>query len=395
MFLRPDHISEETWNALSDHQKLVEHEAHELLAGQHREFLCHDTALVRDCLSRGVMSESEILNYPHPEQWAVEQCEEWCGKQGIDFRSTCQEYDHDLLMLWLSDVIEYGDAEISDEILRRILIRRLDDRGNQGLTLWRKIVQVNAPDIYEWWSIEGSLADDLAEMGRFVLKNQYGSWWGRECTGMEILMDGTLQAVVRKRLSAQDVDEGGFAQRKRSAISNTRSLNELPDCWGRPLPDMQSRLFARPIEDVLRTLQVSRDDVHRWRQAGWVSFDIESQLEIDEPLILEIEFAAMIARSGLSIAQINRLLKGLPRPFRFQPHKVAYHLTYGWVVPVQEAPFEVVERSIDDWLRDLFESNDDTRLLELSEKIAGYRAMLEENRDDEAEETEVAGEDRP
>lgn len=393
MFSNPDHISEETWNTLTDHQKLVEHEAHELLSGPHREFLCHDTMLVRDCLSRGVMSESEILNYPHPEQWTAEQCEEWCSEHGIDFRSLCQEYDHDLLTLWLSDVIEYGDSEIGDDILRKILIRRLDDRGNHGLTLWRNIVESNAPDVYEWWAIEESLADDLVEMGCFVLKNQYGCWWGRECTGMEILMDGTLQAVVRKRRSEQAGEEGGLDQREKSAISNARSPNELPDCWGRPLPDMQSRLFGRPIEDVLRTLQVSRDDVRRWRQAGWVSFDIDDHLEIDEPLISEIEFAATIARSGLSVVQINRLLEGLPRPFRFQLRKVAYHFAYGWVVPVQEAPFEVVERNIDDWLRDLFENKDDTRLLELSETIAEHRAVLEENQNNEAEEAEVNGED--
>lgn len=199
VFPKPSHISEDNWKAFSDDQKLIEHEAHELLFGPCREVLCHDTMLIWDCLTKGVMSETEIINYPQPDQWTGKQCEEWCNNNGINFRSDCQEYDHYTLMLWLADVIQYGDSEISDNVLRRILLLRLDDASGHGLTIWRRIVESHSPDIYEWWAIEESLADDLAEMGRLILKNKYGCWWGRQCTGMDILMDGTLQAVAKRR----------------------------------------------------------------------------------------------------------------------------------------------------------------------------------------------------
>lgn len=199
MFPIPSHISEDKWMALSDDQKQIEHDAHELLFGQCREFLCHDTSLVWDCLTKGVMSETEIINYPQPEKWTAKQCEEWCKNKGIDFRSNCKEYDHSTLMIWLADVIEYGGSEIGDDVLRRILLHRLDDTNGHGLKLWQSIVKSHTPEIYEWWAVEESLADDLAEIGRLILKNKYGCWWGRQCTGMEILMDGTLQAVARKR----------------------------------------------------------------------------------------------------------------------------------------------------------------------------------------------------
>jgi hypothetical protein len=209
VFPKPSHISEDNWKAFSDDQKLIEHEAHELLSGPCREFLCHDTSLVWDCLTKGVMSETEIINYPQPEQWTAKQCEEWCNDNGIDVRSDCEDGDHSTLVRMLADVIEYGISEICDEVLRRILLLRLDDTNGHGLTLWQRIVKSHTPEIYEWWAIEETLADDLAEMGRLILKNKYGCWWGRQCTGMDILMDGTLQAVARRRLYGLPGGEGG------------------------------------------------------------------------------------------------------------------------------------------------------------------------------------------
>ena len=207
--IRPDHISEEKWNTFSDEERRVENEAQieneaqKVLSGPCREFLCHDTMLIRDCIDRNVMSEADIVNFPHPELWSARQCQDWCVKNGIDFRSECKEYDRTCLTLWLADVIQYGDSEIGTEVLRRILLSRLDEAEEHGNTIWRSVVKASTPDIYEWWSIEEELALDLIELGRFVLKNKYGHWWGRECTGMGILMDGTLQAVARKRLRQQ------------------------------------------------------------------------------------------------------------------------------------------------------------------------------------------------
>lgn len=220
MFPIPRHISEDTWKVFSDEQKLIEHEAHELLFGPSREFLCCDTILIWDCLTKGVMSKTEIINYPQPEQWTAKQCEEWCNNSGIDFRTDCKEYDRCELMLWLNDVIQYGDSEIGDDVPRRILLLRLDDTSGYGLKLWRGIVESHNPDIYEWWAIEESLADDLAEMGHLVLENNYGFWWGRQSTGMAILMDGTLQAVARKRRYGLPGSECGQDQEAEVARSS-------------------------------------------------------------------------------------------------------------------------------------------------------------------------------
>ena len=201
MFVKPDHITDDNWKGMADAQRLVESKAHELLSGPCKEFICVDTLLISDCLKSDLMSFSEVINYPQPDNWTAEQCQEWCMNNGIDICSEFQECDRTCLMTWLEDVIQFGESELNTDLLRKILLNRLDDLGDQGLTLWRSIVRSRCPDIYEWWSIEESLAVDLIEMGCFVLKNKYGCWWGRQSTGMHVLLDGTLQAVARKRIS--------------------------------------------------------------------------------------------------------------------------------------------------------------------------------------------------
>lgn len=55
-------------------------------------------------------------------------------------------------------------------------------------------------DIYEWWLVSSWLADQLADMGEPVIRNGFGYWWGRTCTGQALLMDGTLQEVAAQFL---------------------------------------------------------------------------------------------------------------------------------------------------------------------------------------------------
>jgi hypothetical protein len=49
------------------------------------------------------------------------------------------------------------------------------------------------PEIYEWWRVTDGLAPWLAEIGECILDNSYGYWWGRQATGQQMIMDGTLQ----------------------------------------------------------------------------------------------------------------------------------------------------------------------------------------------------------
>jgi len=59
-------------------------------------------------------------------------------------------------------------------------------------------------DICEWWRVSKSLARHLHRIGVPVLRNDYGCWWGRTCSGQDILMDGVIQQTL-------DPNSGRFA----------------------------------------------------------------------------------------------------------------------------------------------------------------------------------------
>lgn len=62
-------------------------------------------------------------------------------------------------------------------------------------------------EIYEWWLVSDWLADKLEEIGEPVIRNGFGDWWGRTCTGQGFLMDGTLQAIAREFLPETETAE--------------------------------------------------------------------------------------------------------------------------------------------------------------------------------------------
>ncbi len=169
-------------------------------------------------------------------------------------------------------------------------------------------------------------------------------------------------------------------------MANSYHDPELPRCWERPWPELQSCLFSDPTDQVLANLKVSRDEVKRWRERSWVSFDIDETDALDWFRSGEIEFVRDVARSGLLDAQINELFASLPTPYRFAPQTLAYNFAYGWVVPSSDAPFEVIETNVAHWLEHLAEKHDIERLEELSDSIARHLELIQAEEEGESEE---------
>jgi hypothetical protein len=64
-------------------------------------------------------------------------------------------------------------------------------------------------EIFEWWRITDTfIASKLEEIGEPILDNDYGTWWGRTCTGQSIITDGTLQSLYLHIFGIPDVGEG-------------------------------------------------------------------------------------------------------------------------------------------------------------------------------------------
>ena len=139
-----------------------------------------------------------------------------------------------------------------------------------------------------------------------------------------------------------------------------------------PITDHQPGLFRVTLPDVIAGLGVSLDDLRRWHDSGWLSFNEKLDEALDEfgdPRIFEIQIVRDIVRSGLSDAQIDVLLSKLPKPFAFNPDKLAYSFRHGWVQvepPVEiPEPSEVIDEHIDDWIANCGEAT----LADLRDKI--------------------------
>jgi hypothetical protein len=53
-------------------------------------------------------------------------------------------------------------------------------------------------EIFEWWIVDEWMAEKLEEQGEPILKNDYGIWWGRTCTGQAILLDHVIKVILMK-----------------------------------------------------------------------------------------------------------------------------------------------------------------------------------------------------
>lgn len=120
----------------------------------------------------------EIENlYPDPSDWMIGQCREY-----LDDAFCSPEWTTADGQSFVADVIDQEDID--------------------GLDDWRDAVRDTDPqEVFEWWLVSDWLAGELDGLGCLLLRNDYGTWWGRTCTGQAIIQDGTLQDVARRILS--------------------------------------------------------------------------------------------------------------------------------------------------------------------------------------------------
>jgi hypothetical protein len=150
----------------------------------------------------------------------------------------------------------------------------------------------------------------------------------------------------------------------------------LPPWFNRPSPaagSNQRGLFESPLGSVLPRLQVSLDELLRWRLNGWISFAPCATLVVDEmgdPIIWEIVFVRDIVRSGLSDSQVLWLLSQCPKPYSYDPNLIVFSFAHGWVEAIPpvfpDPPEQVIEDNLDSWL----ETRDTDRLADLRDQIS-------------------------
>lgn len=50
-------------------------------------------------------------------------------------------------------------------------------------------------EIYEWWLVDPWLLRKLEQHHQPILCTEYGSWWGRTCTGQSIALDDVIAEI--------------------------------------------------------------------------------------------------------------------------------------------------------------------------------------------------------
>jgi hypothetical protein len=53
-------------------------------------------------------------------------------------------------------------------------------------------------EIHEWWIVSDWLLSQLESRSEPILKDRYGVWWGRCCTGQAIANDTVIQEIFVK-----------------------------------------------------------------------------------------------------------------------------------------------------------------------------------------------------
>ena len=134
----------------------------------------------------------------------------------------------------------------------------------------------------------------------------------------------------------------------------------------------QKTLFpTRSIVEFEAETAVSTDEMSRWYDKEWLSFDPSALNEFDEPQWVEVEFVKGLVRSGLSDEWIGKLLSKLEKPYCYDPKNTFYSFAdQSWkTVPRIPEPEEVIEESLDSYLQGLADAEEQKRLLEIRETL--------------------------
>jgi hypothetical protein len=131
-------------------------------------YVCQ-TTLVDDLLNKNIFSYDDIINLYDERQ--IEELEK------------AKEKLYDLLD---KEDDDNKAAEIEEQI--------------DELSLTIDTLRDEPQEIYEWWVVSNWLAEKLEEKGEPILKNEYGIWWGRTCTGQAIYIDDVILEIAKETL---------------------------------------------------------------------------------------------------------------------------------------------------------------------------------------------------
>ena len=144
-------------------------------------------------------------------------------------------------------------------------------------------------------------------------------------------------------------------------------------------------LFRDSVETWYPASQVSRDELMRWQDRGWIpKLDWKQDLPANDHRLQHLEMVRDLARSGLEDRQITAMLDVVPRGYQLCPIHSAFSFRFGWVEPAfipdpgeddEHAECQVDLDDIESWI-------EDADLESLSELRDLIEARMRQQRDD-------------
>jgi uncharacterized protein YozE (UPF0346 family) len=115
-------------------------------------------------------------------------------------KSTVAQRDY--IKARISELIAAAQGYLVEELLKKDIFS-YDDIINLYLEPHEDYEDVNEgyQEIFEWYLIDNKwFADKLIESNEPVLKNEFGTWWGRTCSGQSIELDPTFWIIFQENV---------------------------------------------------------------------------------------------------------------------------------------------------------------------------------------------------
>jgi hypothetical protein len=118
-------------------------------------------------------------------------------------KSTVAQRDY--IKARINELVAAAQGYLVEELLKKEIFN-YDDIVNLYLEEHEDYEDVNEgyQEIFEWYLIDNSwFAKKLIEAREPVLKNEFGTWWGRTCSGQAIELDLTFWSIFQEEVMAQ------------------------------------------------------------------------------------------------------------------------------------------------------------------------------------------------
>lgn len=113
------------------------------------------------------------------------------------------------------------------------------------------------------------------------------------------------------------------------------------------------RFFNPSPREVCREIGLNWLAALRLRESGWLSYDPEVKIQLEEPEETELRFLGSLVAWGLDESQLSMILKDLRKPYRYRIEIIYFDwLEKGWRPLPSSDKIDDIQRLIDDLKED-------------------------------------------